>query len=96
MVVTRKDPLIVFISWQPYCSRSDNIAREFGGKSYKVYYEFLGSNYYTIIFKYCLQFITTLLILIRDRPDVVLVMNPSVFACFPVYLFCKVKKKDYY
>ncbi len=53
-----------------------------------VYFEFFGSNYFTIILKYLFQLIQTLLILFRDRPDVVFVMNPSVFAGIPVYLYC--------
>ncbi len=82
----QKIPKIVFITWQPYCSRSDNIAREFGGKSYKIYYDSLGSNYYTIAFKYFLQTIKTMCILLGDRPNVVFVMSPSVFATIAVYL----------
>lgn len=86
---------VVFITWQPYCSRSDNIAREFNGKSHKIYYDFFGSNYYTIIFKYGLQFIKTFLTLLRELPEIVFVMNPPVFACFPVYLYCKIRKKRF-
>ncbi len=81
---------IVYISWAPYCSRSDNTARELGGKSYMVYFDFLGSNYFTILLKYLAQMIQTLSILLRDGPDVVFVMSPSVFATIPVYLHCKV------
>jgi len=91
----QKQPKIVFISWAPYCSRSDNIARELGGKSYMVYYEFFGSNYFTIAFKYLLQTIKTLNILFRERPDAVLVMNPSVLATLPVYLYCQLAGKVY-
>ena len=86
---------IVFISWAPYCSRSDNIARELGGKSYMVYYESLGSNYYTIALKYLLQTVKTLMILFRDRPDTVFVMSPPVIACFPVLIYCKLFRKKY-
>jgi len=86
---------IVYISWQPYCSRSDNTARELNGKSYMVYYEFFGSNYCTILFKYIMQAITTLIILIRDMPDVVFVMSPPLFACFPVYFYSVLFQKKY-
>ena len=91
----QKQPKIVFISWAPYCSRSDNIARELGGKSYMVYYEFFGSNYFTITFKYLFQTIKTFTILYRERPDAVLVMNPSVLATLPVYVYCKSTGKGY-
>ncbi len=83
-------PKIVYISWAPYCSRSDNTARELGGQSYMVYSEFLGSNYFTVLLKYFFQAIVTLSILFRDRPDVVFVMSPSVFATIPVYIHCKI------
>ena len=86
---------IVFISWAPYCSRSDNIAREFNGKSYMVYYDFLGSNYITILLKYLLQTIKSLQILFIERPDLVFVMAPPIFACIPVFLYCKFFKKSY-
>lgn len=86
---------IIFISWATYCSRSDNIARELGGPSYMVYCDFLGSNYITILFKYVLQTLWTFFILARDRPDVVLVMSPSVFANISVYLYCLLFMKKY-
>ncbi len=78
---------VVFVSWAPYCSRSDNIAREFCGKSYMVYAPFFGSNYFTILFKYLFQTVKTLTILLRERPDVVFIMAPPTTACFPVYVY---------
>ncbi len=53
-VATGDPRRVVFISWAPYCSRSDNIARELGGVSYMVYFPFFGSTYWTILFKYLL------------------------------------------
>ncbi len=88
-------PKIVYISWQPYCSRSDNTARELGGKSYMVYFDFFGSHYFTIVLKYFFQAIKTLSILFRDRPDVVFVMSPPVFACFPIFIHCKIFDASY-
>jgi glycosyltransferase involved in cell wall biosynthesis len=86
---------IIFISWAPYCSRSDNIAREFNGKSYMVYYDYLGSNYVTILLKYLLQMIKSLQILFRERPDTVFVMSPPVIACLPAFLYCKIFRKSF-
>jgi len=88
-------PKVIFISWAPHCSRSDNIAREFGGKSYMVYYGFFGSNYLTVAFKYLFQAAKTWKILMKEKPDVVFVMSPPVFACVPVYIYCKFFKKIY-
>jgi len=91
----QKKPKIVFISWAPYCSRSDNIARELGGESYLVYIHFLGSNYLTIWLKYLIQTIKTFVILIRDRPEVIFVMSPPVIACIPVLFYCILLGKRY-
>ena len=66
------DGSLVFISWASNCSRSDNIARELGGKSYMVYHPIWGSNFFTIAFKYLTQSIETFWILLRDRPRRVL------------------------
>src|SRR5688572_18970893 len=79
---------LVFISWAPYCSRSDNIARELGGVSYMVYFPFFGSTYWTIVFKYFCQAIETLFLLLRDRPRCVICMSPPVIALIPVWLYC--------
>lgn len=86
---------ITYISWQPYCSRSDNTARELGGKSYTIYYDVFGSHYLTIIFKYFFQTIKTLQVLLKERPDVVFVMSPPLFACLPVFLYTKFFRKRY-
>ncbi len=88
-------PKILFISWAPYCSRSDNIARELGGKSHMVYYESLGSNYLTVLLKYLLQTISSFILLLRERPDVVFVMSPPIIACFPALIYCKLSGKQY-
>lgn len=85
----------LYISWAPYCSRSDNTAREFHGRSYMVYFGAFGSNYFTVAIKYLLQTIKTLAILLRERPDVVFVMSPAVFANLPVFLYCKLFSKKY-
>jgi len=86
---------IIFISWAPYCSRSDNIASELGGKSYLVYYGFLGSNYFTIALKYLLQTLKSLYILFKEKPDIVFVMSPPIFAALPALLYCKLFGKQY-
>jgi glycosyltransferase involved in cell wall biosynthesis len=79
---------LIFISWAPNCSRSDSIAVRLGGKSYMVYSPFWGSRYATVLFKYLVQAMRTAWILCRERPQVVFVMAPPVFACFPVWLYC--------
>ncbi len=80
---------IVFVSWAANCSRSDHLARLLGGKSYMVYAEWLGSRPATVWLKYVIQFIQTLWLLRRERPTMVLVMVPPIFAALPAYLYCK-------
>ena len=78
----------MFISWAPYCSRSDAIARRLDGESHMVYAPQWGSRRSTILFKYLSQTLQTLWLLVRRRPSVVFVMAPPVVACAPVWLYC--------
>ena len=81
---------MLFISWAPFCSRSDNIARHLGGKSFMVYSPRFGSNYLTVPFKYLSQTFKTLRILFRERPAAVFVMTPPVFASFPAWIYSRI------
>ena len=80
---------ITFISWAPYCSRSDHIARELGGSSHMVYLSRFGSHPATVVFKYAGQLIRTLKILRAERPQAVFVMSPPVFAVLAVAWYCR-------
>ncbi len=79
----------VFVSWAPFCSRSDNIARELRGSSFMIYHRLWGSNYLTIALKYASQTVATLRLLSRVRPTCVFVMNPPPVACFAVWLYAR-------
>lgn len=87
MTIERKRML--FISWAPFCSRSDSIAARLGGRSFMVYSPRYGSHFLTVPFKYFSQAIKTLRILWRERPAVVFVMTPPVVACFPVWIYSR-------
>lgn len=78
---------ILFVSWAPFCSRSDTIARELGGRSAMIYHGLWGSNYASVLFKYLTQTVATLWMLLRTRPQHVFVMNPPGAACVPVWLY---------
>jgi glycosyltransferase involved in cell wall biosynthesis len=84
-----------YISWAPYCSRSDNTARELGGTSHMVYRASLGSSVWTVWLKYLAQAIDTFRILAREQPDVVFVMSPPVFAVLTVWLWCRLRGAPY-
>ena len=87
----KKELKVVYISWAPYCSRSDYTARELGGTSYMVYLGWLGSNICTILLKYFGQFVKTLRILFREKPNVVFVMTPPVFAVIQILVYANLK-----
>jgi glycosyltransferase involved in cell wall biosynthesis len=81
------DNNLLFVSWAEDCSRSDNIARQLGGKSVMVYSPEWGSRYTTILAKYASQAWKTLALLRQARPAVVFVMTPPTVACAPVWLY---------
>jgi glycosyltransferase involved in cell wall biosynthesis len=86
---------VVFISWAPFCSRSDSIAAHLGGRSFMVYAPGFGSRYLTVLFKYFWQTLKTLRILFGERPSAVFVMTPPVIACFPVWLYSRLTGTSY-
>jgi glycosyltransferase involved in cell wall biosynthesis len=86
---------MVFISWAPFCSRSDGIAARLGGKSFMVYSPVFGSRYLTIAFKYLSQTIKTLRILFRERPAAVFVMTPPVAACLAVWIYARLSATQF-
>ena len=80
-------PRVTYISWAESCSRSDHTARELGGTSHMVYARQFGSKASTILFKYAAQWVRTVRVLARERPDVVFVMTPPLFAALPAWLY---------
>src|SRR3989442_8897221 len=75
----------VFITWYPYCRRSDSLGQQLGAPSYLVHY----LRFKTPIlapFKYVLQTLKTAWILLRARPDGVLVANPPAVAPLVIWL----------
>lgn len=78
---------ILYVSWAESCSRSDQTARELGGRSFMVYLPFLGSHPLTILPKYFGQFLMTAWLLIRHRPHAVIVMSPPIVAVFAAWIY---------
>jgi glycosyltransferase involved in cell wall biosynthesis len=83
---------VTFISWAPYCSRSDNIARELGGSSHMVYWRALEYRPALFALKYAAQAIGTWLTLWREKPGAVLVMSPPVVAVVAVWLYARIAR----
>jgi glycosyltransferase involved in cell wall biosynthesis len=85
----RTRPVVTYISWAQSCSRSDHMARELGGRSHMVYLPKFGSRASTIVFKYIGQWVKTARILRRERPEVVFVMTPPLFAALPAFWYAR-------
>lgn len=56
------------------------------------YWPAFGSHYATVPFKYLSQMMKTLRILFRERPRIVYVMTPPVFACLPVWIYSRLTR----
>lgn len=80
---------ISFITWYPSCRRSDALAAELGGVSHLIHYLRFKQPLYAPL-KYVLQTIATWWHLWRDKPELVLVASPPVFAVFAVWLYCRI------
>src|SRR5262245_11551881 len=77
-----------FITWYPYCRRSDALAEQLGARSYLVHYLKFKAPAVAPL-KYILQTLRTLWILCTDRPSVVLVANPPVVAPMVVWMLSR-------
>jgi len=76
----------VFITWYPYCRRSDVLAEQIGARSYLVHFMKFKVPYLAPI-KYVLQGARTAWILFKERPSVVLVANPPFVAPLAIWVF---------
>src|SRR5882724_1149808 len=77
-----------FITWYPYCRRSDTIAAALGGPSHLIHYLSFKRPLHAPL-KYVLQAIATWRTLARERPELVLVAVPPIFAALPVWLYAR-------
>jgi len=75
----------IFITWYPYCRRSDALGEQLGAPSFLVHYLRFKAPLLAP-FKYVLQTLKTIWILLRERPDGVLVANPPVVAPLVIWL----------
>jgi len=80
----------IFITWYPYCRRSDALGEQIGARSYLVHYLRFKAPLLAP-FKYVLQSLKTAWILLRDRPDGVLVANPPVVAPFLIWAISRLR-----
>ncbi len=78
-------PRWIFITWYPYCRRSDALGDQLGAPSYLIHYLRFKAPLVAPL-KYVLQSLKTAWILLRERPDGVLVANPPVVAPLVIWL----------
>jgi glycosyltransferase involved in cell wall biosynthesis len=86
-------PKMLFIAWAAFSRRSQLTAEKFQTKVYLIHS--LRRWYFLAPFRYILQAIKTLGILIRERPEVVFVQSPPIFAPLVVYLYAKLWRARY-
>jgi glycosyltransferase involved in cell wall biosynthesis len=85
---------VSFITWYPSCRRSDTLASALGGTSHLIHYLSFKRPLYAP-FKYVLQSFFTWRHLLRDKPHVVLVASPPVFAAVAVWIYCRLSGSSY-
>jgi len=79
---------IIFISWGREVEKSNFLARGLGAYFKQIYIKKVGGVKLPAIFRYIIQGGKTLIVLFEERPKVVIVQNPPVFAPLTVWLYC--------
>lgn len=80
----------IFIVWGRELELSRNLANALGAEIKQVYYRKIGPYNIPAFFRYVFQAAETLLVLFHEKPAVVIVQNPPVFAPLTVMLYCKI------
>lgn len=85
---------IIVMVWAPEENRTATYARLLNAPVFYIHY-LLYKRPYVAPFKYVAQALKTWLVLIQQRPKVVYVTNPPVFAPLCVFLYCKLTGTHY-
>jgi glycosyltransferase involved in cell wall biosynthesis len=86
-------PKAVFLAWTAHNRRSQLIAQSLGIPLHLIHA--LKRRYYLAPLRYLLQSGQTLALLFRERPRMVFVQNPPIFAALWVYLYAKLTGAHY-
>ena len=78
----------VFIVWARYHRRSELLAQHFGATIHYVYYGKVGKLWQAPV-RYLIEAWQTWRILRRERPDIIFVQNPPIFAVVVVFLYAR-------
>ena len=83
---------VIFLAWESYHARTQFLAEALGARPY--YISRLGRvSGPKLLLKYVLQSFDTLAVLLRERPDVVLVQTPPVFVALLPTLYAAVFRR---
>lgn len=85
---------IVYISWFDFSTRSDGIAYHLGANSYH-FRDLKRLTHVFALIKYIVASFKTLMVLHKEKPDVIFVENPPIFAVLFVWLCCKLYGNHY-
>jgi glycosyltransferase involved in cell wall biosynthesis len=84
---------MIFIAWIGYSRRSQLISEKFQMKLYLIYS--LNRRYILAPIRYLLQSINTIKTLIKEKPKIVFVQNPPIFASLIVFFYTKIKNAKF-
>ncbi|MDY6876426.1 MAG: glycosyltransferase [Chloroflexota bacterium] len=76
----------VFVAWAPYSRRGQSLATELGMQPYLIHHLKFQRPIYAP-FKYVLQVLHTLALLLKERPRIVVVQDPPIFASLTVCIY---------
>jgi len=85
---------IVYLIWAPYNRRAESFAQGLEIEVWFIHYFQYQKMKWSFI-KYPLMAVKTLVLLVRNRPDCVIVMTPPLFTVLFVYLYCLLFRKKY-
>jgi len=92
--MTNKIQKRVYIAWFPFSAPSECMAKHLGARAYHIHY-FKKRRLFISPVKYVLASFKTLFALYKERPDIIFVQNPPVFAVVIVWLYCCLKNSKY-
>jgi glycosyltransferase involved in cell wall biosynthesis len=84
----------IAVAWAPYSRMSDTFARELRGKLYCIHYLRFQSPLHAP-FKYVLQALRTMQVLLSERPAAIHVQTPPFVCGLVVYLYCRLAGANY-
>ena len=84
----------VYIVWFPFSAPSESMANHVGAKAYHIHF-FKKRRKITAPIKYLLASFKTIYVLLKERPDIIFVMNPPIFPVLIVWLYCCLGRSNF-